>query len=145
MQHRQDLVGLAHLLEVVRKLDELLLHLDLHLQLEDLGHAQVLAYLEAGLALLLALLDHRLGQRAPDVLDDLVVGVEDVPDALGALQRVQEVGDQRDADRDEGDELRADVREGSVQAVQDAHQEELVSEDSLEELPDLDELRLLAE
>lgn len=85
MQNREYFIGLADLFEVVRKLNELLLHLDLHLQLQDLGHAQILADLKTGLVLLLTFLYDCLGQGATDVFDDLVVGVQDVPDAFCAL------------------------------------------------------------
>ena len=49
-------------------------------------------------------------------------------DAFRALKWVEEIGDEGDADGDEGDELRADVGEGRVQAVEDTDQEELVGE-----------------
>lgn len=64
---------------------------------------------------------------------------------LSALKRVQEISNKRDADSYKGDELWADVGEGSIQTVEDAHQEDFIGENCFEEVSHFLNLSFLSE
>ena len=128
------------MLQIVPEADQPGLSLGLHLELADSAETQG------------SLLEKRFGtvegaegRVGPDVLDDLVVGEEDVPDADGALVWFEEVCDKGSAEGDEGDELGSDVGEGSAKSLQECFEERVAGEDALEEGADLEQGGLLAE
>ena len=128
------------MLQIVPEADQPGLSLGLHLELADSAETQG------------SLLEKRFGtvegaegRVGPDVLDDLVVGEEDVPDADGALVGFEEVCDEGSAEGDESDELGPDIGEGSAKSLQECFEERVAGEDALEEGADLEQGGLLAE